>query len=184
MTGYMDLDSGDKPTTVSQEDYYKYSAKLAYFKDLLNDKLKQKNPEAFKEYFKGLVDLRRQGKSNEANKYVQDQAYNEYLSPEEVRKVLGGQNYEKYLQSIQTVNNFNVQQGKQPLYGTIEGESDLSKLNYGRRFASLTITPSLSVFNQTTGKKYERAYQYNPSNDQITFTESGDLNLKPSYLSK
>lgn len=184
MTGFMNLDTGDKPPPVSREDYYKSSAKLSYFKDLLNDKLKQKNPEAFREYFKGLVDLRRQGKTDEATKYVQDQSYNEYLSPDEVRKVLGEQNYNKYLQSIQTVNDFDVQQGNRPLYGTIEGENDLSKLNYGRRFASLIITPSVSVYNKGSNKKYERSYQYNPNNDQVTFVESGDLDLKPSYLSK
>jgi hypothetical protein len=184
MTGFMNLDSGDKPANVSQEDFYKASAKLSYYKDILNDKLKQKNPEAFKEYFKGLVELRKQGKSSESQKYIQDQAYNEFLSPSEVSDILGEENYSRYLQSVKTVNNFNVQQGKQPLYGTIEGENDLAKLNYGRRFASLQITPSLSVFNQSTGKKYERAYQYNPSNDLITFTESGDISLKPTYLSK
>jgi hypothetical protein len=184
MTGHMGFDSGDKPPSVSQEDYYRASAKLSYFKDLLNDKLKQKNPEAFKEYFKGLVDLRRQGKPSEADKYVQEQAYNEYLSPKEVTGVLGKENYDRYLKSIQTVNSYNVQQGKQPLYGTIEGENDLSNLNYGRRFASLMLTPTISVFNQSSGKKYDRNYQYNPTDDQVTFTESGDLNLRPSYLSK
>ena len=182
MTGFLNFDSGDKPTKVNQEDYYKASAKLAYYKDKLNDKLKQKDPEAFKDYFKGLVELRKQGKKEDALKYVQEAPYEEYLSPEEVVKTLGKDQYDKYLQSLQTVNTYNVQQGQQPLYGTVEGENDIQKLNYGRRFASLMVTPSVSVYNKSSGKKYDRMYQYNPENDAVSYVESGDLNLKPSYL--
>lgn len=187
MNGYMNLNDSAEENSggggEGPEDYYKASAILSHYKGVLNEKLKQKNPEAFKDYFKNLVDLRRSGKTKESQKYVQEAAYNEYLSPEEIKKTLGDTDYQKYLDSLKAVNSYNVQQGQQPLYGNVEGENDITKLNYGRRFASLQITPSISVYNQTSGKNYNRNYQYNPVTGSIDFQETGDINLRPSYLS-
>lgn len=165
-----------------QEKYYQSSARLSYYKDLLNQKLKAKNPKAFGDYFKGLVDLRRTGNSQGAEKYVQDSKYNDYLSPQEVQSSLG-ERYQDYLNSISDVNSYNVAQGKQPLYGTIEGQNDLNNLNYGRRFASLQITPSVTIHNQAKNTNYSRAYNYDPKTNQVDYTETGDQKLRPDYLS-
>lgn len=180
-TGPESGDPGKKPLS-AQEQYYQSSAKLSYYKDLLNQKLKAKNPQAYGDYFKGLVDLRRSGNQPGANKYVQDTPYNEYLSPDEVQKTLG-ERYNDYLESIKSVNTYNVSQGQQPLYGTEEGQNDLNKLNYGRRFASLQITPSFSAYNRDRGTRYTRDYTYNPNSNEVTFKEEGDVKLRPSYLS-
>jgi hypothetical protein len=173
-----------KPTPIShQESYYQSSARLSHYKDLLNQKLKAKNPQGYTDYFKGLVDLRRAGNTTGANKYVQDASYNDYLSPQEVQSTLGDK-YNDYLESIKGVNAYNISQGQQPLYGTVEGENDLSNLNYGRRFASLQITPSYSAYNRDKGTRYERQYTYDPKSNKVDFTESGDPKLRPDYLSE
>lgn len=179
-----DMLTGDPTKPLSaQENYYQSSAKLSYYKDQLNQKLKAKNPQGYQDFFKGLVDLRRNNNPAGANKYVQDTQYNDYLSPQEVQGTLGDK-YDDYLNSIKSVNAYNVSQGQQPLYGNVEGENDLSKLNYGRRFASLQITPSYSASNRDKGTKYERQYSYDPKNNQVDFTESGDTKLRPDYLSE
>lgn len=173
--------TGD-PKPSNREDYYKASATLAYYKDILNDKLKKKNPKAFADYFKGLSGLRRAGDEAGALKYVQDTPYEEYLSPEEVKTTLGDADYKRYLDSLKRVNDFNVLQGMQPLYGNVEGENDISNLNYGRRFASLKVNPTYSQFNQTRGTNYNRTYTYNPATTTVEFAEGGDLSLRPDFL--
>jgi hypothetical protein len=173
---------GDEaPKYSDQENYYRSSAKLSYYKDILNNKLKAKNPQGFSDYFKNLLPLRIAGKTADANKYIQDSKWNDYLSTDEVKKNLGG-DYQDYLDSIQSVNSYNKAQGLQPLYGDLEGEGDISNLNYGRRFASLTLTPSFSVDNIKSGGHYSREYAYDPKTKQVSFKENGDTKLRPSYL--
>lgn len=160
--------------------YYSANATLAYYKDKLNQKLKAKNPQGFQDYFKGLVDLRRANNPTGAADYVQNTAYNEFLTPDEVKTTLGNEDYNRYINSLQTVNNYNVSQGKQPLWGTEEGQNDINKLNYGRRFASLVVTPSLSHTNKTRGTTYNRNYTYNPQTQGVDISETGDLSIRPS----
>jgi hypothetical protein len=160
--------------------YYSANATLAFYKDKLNNKLKAKNPQGFQDYFKGLVDLRRAGNQQGAADYVQNTAYNDFLTPDEVKTTLGNEDYDRYINSLQTVNNYNVSQGKQPLWGTEEGQNNINKLNYGRRFASLVVTPSLSHTNKTRGTTYNRNYTYNPQTQQVDIAEEGDLSIRPS----
>jgi len=163
--------------------YYQSSAKLAYYKELLNDKLKAKNPQGYTDYFKGLGDLRRAAK--DTTNYVQNTPYNDYLTPQEVQSYLGD-NYADYLASVRSVNSYEVAQGKQPLYGSVEGEGQLENLNYGRRFASLAITPSYSrkvTSDKLPDKNYRRDYKFNPSTG-VTYTESGDMSIKPEGFKK
>lgn len=168
-----------KPIAAGNEDYYKASATLGFYKNILNDKLKSKNPAAFQQYFEGLKPLRQAMKNEDINNYIQNTAYNDYLSPEEVKKTLGETDYNRYLDSIKAVNSFNVDQGRQPLYGQVEGESDVTKLNYGRRFASLAITPTYSGSTKDGSRRYNRSYVFNPTTRNVDFTEEGDLSLKP-----
>src|ERR1700749_4138386 len=170
--------SGGTPNDPT-DSYYSANATLAYYKDKLNNQLKAKNPQGFQNYFKGLVDLRRSGNTAGANQYVQDTPYNDFLSPDEVRSTLGDDDYNRYLKSLQAVNTYNVQQGRQPLWGTEEGQNDVSKLNYGRRFASLQVTPSFSQTNTTRGTTYNRNYMYNPQTQQVDINEAGDFSLRP-----
>lgn len=171
------------PTTSSPEDYYKASATLSYYKDKLNGQLKTKNPQGYGDYFKGLVDLRKQGNTKGAQDYTQNSQYNDYLSPDEVKKTLGSdKDYQNYLNSLKAVNNYNVSQGQQPLYGNIEGQNDdPANLNYGRRFASLQVTPSFGKTLQSSSgdKHYNRNYKYNPQTGNVDFTEVGDTSIRP-----
>lgn len=177
-----EIDPGKKRTP--QDAYYEANARLAHYKDKLNERLKAKNPKAYQDYFSQLAPIRRKGDMEAANKYVQEAKYNEYLTPQEVRKALGEQEYNNYLGAIRSLNQYNISQGKEPLYGNVEGENDVANLNYGRRFASLTVNPSLSVTNKTTGKTYGRNYSYNPNTRNVDYTETGDTTLRPDYLSE
>jgi hypothetical protein len=168
-------DPGD-PKKLVYEDYYKSSAKLGYYKGLLNDKLKAKNPEGFAQHFAGLVPLRRSGDEKAAAEFMEKSQWNDYLSADEVQKTLGDDDYKDYLDSMQTVNKFNLAQGRAPLYGTIEGEQDINNLNYGRRFASLTVN---TMWDQGGARKYSRLYKYDPKTKKINVEESGDLSQKP-----
>lgn len=170
-----------------QDQFYRDSATLLYYKNQLNDKLKAKNPTAYQNYFKGMTDIVKSNPTNPygpaRDQYIQGSDYNDYLSPDEVQKSLGNDDYQRYLNSIKGVNSYNVAQGKQPLYGTTEGDQDINKLNYGRRFASLTITPSVGVgVSNDPSKTYNRTYNYNPKTQSVDYTETGDSSLTPSYL--
>lgn len=167
------------PVAAGNEDYYKSSATLFHYKKILNEKLKAKNPEAYNKYFEGLKPLRQAMNQGDVNKYIESTPYNDYLSPEEIKKTLGAADYEKYLNSIKSVNQFNIEQGKQPLFGQVEGENDINKLNYGRRFASLAVTTSYAKSVPNTGKKYSRSYSYNPTSGNVDFTDEGDITLRP-----
>src|SRR6476620_3535341 len=161
-----------------KDPYYEASATLSFYKDILNEKLKQKNPKAFADYFKGI----RTAKNR--NEYVQNTPYDEYLSPEEVQKTLGG-HYANYVSSVRAVNKYNLSQGEQPLYGNVEGEDDITKLNYGRRFASLQVTPKVSnTVKSVTGENrtYTRNYFFDPNKGAVDYTEEGDMRAAPSYL--
>lgn len=170
-----------------RDPYYEASAKLAHFKTILNDKLKAKNPQGFTQYFKGMqstiLDPNVKNPMQARRDYVQNTAYEDYLSPDEVRNTLG-EDYDSYLNSIKEVNAFNISQGQEPLYGSIEGEKDLSALNYGRRFASLQLTPQVnSTINGPSGQaSYKRNYVYNPKTKQVDFTEEGDTRAMPNFI--
>jgi hypothetical protein len=168
--------------TNPQDRYYGANATLAYYKGKLNDELKKKNPQGYTDYFKGLQGARKTGvNGSDAEKYIQDTQYNDYLSPDDVKKTLGDKDYQNYINSLATVNQWNVSQGKGNLSGTKEGQADdYTKLNYGRRFASLTVDPRLAVGDVTTGKSYARQYNYNPQTGQVETTESGDSTLRPA----
>lgn len=165
--------------TPISEDYYTSSAQLAYYKQLLNDRLKAKNPQGFQDFFSNLSNLRRSNDTAGAESFIQSAQFNDYLSPDEVRSTLGDE-YETYLNSLRNVNSMNVVQGRRPLYGEIEGEQDLSNLNYGRRFASLQLTPTYSnTVQNNPNRRYERQYQYNPTTREVDVKELGDVSLRP-----
>lgn len=167
-----------------RDPYYEASATLSYYKDQLNQRLRDKNPENYDKYFSGFKGaMTAEGVKNPMQarrEYVQKADYNDYLSPEEVKGTLG-EHYNNYLNSIKAVNAYNVAQGQEPLYGNIEGEGPLENLNYGRRFASMQVTPSVTNSIEGTGRSYTRNYSYDPEKG-ISYTESGDMSAQPSYL--
>jgi hypothetical protein len=157
------------------ENDYEMNAQLAYYKGLLNDKLKAKNPQAFTNYFSGLRDLRVKGDQAAIDKYIQDTPYNDYLSPDEVKSTLGETDY--------TIYSAYLNAKKPKLAGQVEGEQDYGTLNYGRRFASLPFTTSYSQTNTTSGKRYSRDYTFNPKTGLPSWTETGDISLRPQGFS-
>ena len=173
---------GDPQTAANQanpDDVYGANATLQYYKEKLNDKLKAKDPTAFSTYFEGLQTARLTNPAS-ADQYIESNPYDVYLSPDEVKATLGKE-YPKYLQSLQSVNSYNTTQGKRPLYGSVEGKNDPSKLNYGRRFASLQTTPRFALSNSSTNKTYARQYNYDPTKG-VQIKEEGDTTLRPQMF--
>lgn len=164
------------------DDYYKANATLQYFKTQLNNKLRAKDPEAYDKFQSGFGDINNQYRTGKLQPqqlvptrqaYVQNSDYNIALSPEDVQGALGDQ-YQTYLNSLQTVNKYNIQKGQQPLYGTIEGDQDVTKLNYGRRFASVTTNPSIDATLKKASGAVERrrkTYSYDPTQQKVNLSE-------------
>lgn len=170
-----------------RDSYYESGAKLSYYKQLLNNKLREKNPEAYDNFFSGLRDVISQTGVDiptERRKYIENSDYNFYLTPKEVRDILGDR-YDDYLNSIKTINQYNLDNRLTPLYGDIEGEGNLEDLNYGRRFATFPVTPSISIERKTPSgdsRRYSRFYKFNPETNTVDYIEEGDLSIRPEYL--
>lgn len=168
-------DPTTKMTTIATpaphgDDFYKANASLLYYKDQLNSKLKDKDPNGYGDYMKGLGAVRKAGGND--NDYIQKSNFNTYLTPDEVKSTLGDK-YDNYMSTLKTVTQGN-------LAGTIEGEKPADSLNYGRRFASLSVTPSVNI--SQGGRKYARDYQYNPTTSAVDIKEDGDLSLRPAVF--
>ena len=164
------------------EDYYQNSATLAYYKGILNDKLKAKNSQAYSDYLSGLQKAGPIG-SQSRNQYIQNSQYNEHLTGDEIKKALGdNKNYQRYLNSVKYLNSA---QGGNQLSGVIEGNGDISSLNYGRRFMGIPLTTSYNPQINTGAKarSYHRSYEYNPASDKVDITEEGDLSQRPQGFS-
>jgi hypothetical protein len=163
---------------VWSDDIYKANAAMLYYKETLNKKLREKDPAAYDNYMKRLGELRKMASAEEVQKFVQENDFNTYLSPEDVRSTLGDK-YENYLSSIDVINKNNLKYNRPRLYGEIEGEQQLDQLNYGRRFASLPVNPSFVV--NDNGRMYERNYIFNPDTGKVGYVEKGDVQLRPRY---
>jgi hypothetical protein len=164
--------------SIPDEDYYKANATLQYFKTQLNNKLRAKDPKAYDQYQAGFSDIQQQFRGKPGvvaarQNYIQNNAYDAALTPEDVQGTLGDK-YQAYINSLQTVNKYNVQKGQQPLYGTVEGDQDVTKLNYGRRFASVTTNPSIDqTIKRGSGQleRHRKTYTYDPNQNQVNSSE-------------
>lgn len=176
-TGYRTMQVGGGtgstafPGATDENDFAYYrNARLQYYKEQLNNKLKEKNPEAFGTFMKGVQNARLTGNPKTVDDFIQNSTYNDYLTPDEVKATLGDDDFEVY--------DAFLNEAKPNLSGTIEGQKSYSDLNYGRRFASLPFSTSYSKANKTRGTNYSRQYQYTPDKG-LTINESGDTNLRP-----
>jgi hypothetical protein len=174
--------SAPAPAGGHTDEYYQNSATLGYYKGLLNDKLKAKNPQAYSDYLSGLQKARATGDPNKVNEYTQSSQYNEHLSPDEIKKALGDdKNYQRYLNSVKYLNSA---QGGNQLSGVVEGNNDISSLNYGRRFMGIPLTTTYGVgVTNNSAKNYSRAYNYNPQTGQVDISEQGDISQRPQGFS-
>jgi hypothetical protein len=154
---------------------YQVNARLQYYKEKLNNQLKVKNPQGYMDFMKNVQDLRVKGDQNAVDKYIQTAPYNDYLSPDEVKKTLGDMDYMMY--------NSYLNAAQPKLSGDIEGFKSYDNLNYGRRFAALPYSTTYSSTNTTRGNTYSRSYKYNPKTGLPEWTETGDVSLRPADFS-
>lgn len=172
---------------IVDEDYYKANASLLYYKEMLNNSLRQKNPGAYDNYFSKLGTLRKSGNQTSVDDFINNSDFNTYLSPDEIKSTLGN-SYSDYLKSLNTIKSMNKNSKIDSLFGEIEGQAPLESLNYGRRFASIPVNPTFSATSPSTNKSYQREYMYNPKSNKVEFTETGDpsigLPAMKKYLDK
>jgi hypothetical protein len=151
---------GKSSPAIFDAEKYRNSAIFSYYKNnVLMPALRNKNPEAYDSYMKGLSESRKNGT---AQNYIQTTPYDLYLSEDEQKSVLGN-NYDTYKGAIGYINN--LQQNQTNLKGATEN----SAINFGRRFASLGVTPSFSL---SGAQNYNIDYDYSPEKG-VTYKESG-----------
>lgn len=137
---------------------YMYGAKMAYYKDVLNNALRTKNPDSYDKFFSGRKDAYKTLGFDRINEYDQSANYNDYLSPNEMRQTLGDQ-YDDFMDSLQGMSRYNqlgTQKGN--IVGDKEQPGSLFDINYGRRFATLPVNPRIDSDMKGASKYYE----YNP----------------------
>ena len=175
--------TGPQPLTdmTAMDKQYASNAKLAYYKQQLNNQLEKKDPSGYRQYFAGLTNVRKNVGAAHDSDYIHNSNYNAALSPDEVKKALGN-NYGDYISSLKSVNAQSLKNNGRTLYGDNENNADPSTLAYGRRFASMTVNPAFTKAHADTPidpNAYRRDYTFDPSRGGLTYTETGDRSLRP-----
>jgi len=151
-------DTGGDPSEANKPNpRYATGAQLAYYKEQLNQKLREKDPEGYDNFFKERTKILRSGDRKAADQFDQTSNFNAYLSPDEVKRTLGDE-YDNYLNSVRQASQFIPGQQYKQLYGNTEGNLDPAQLNYGRRFATLSTLTSLDDH----ASKVRTDYSYSP----------------------
>jgi hypothetical protein len=135
---------------VGDDDYYGANAKLAYYRDILNNSLKGKNPRGFDQFITAVGDIRRKDPSKAAE-VIEGYDFKDALAPQELKEILGG-DYGDYINTIKTIRDRGFADSKaKKLYGEKEMDQDVESLMYGKRFMTMPIVTSIS--RTTKGEK-------------------------------
>lgn len=163
----------DKKPKMGSDEYYSANAKLMYYRDRLKDQLRKKNPEAFDKLIEERGKVVRSSKLMEAIKnadaFVEGYDYKDALTPDEIKSALGD-DYEDYLGTIGSVYNsgWEVNPAKR-LMGSNEADVDMSKLMFGKRFATMAVTPRYTENITRDGKqsRMDADFQYDPVKKKV-----------------
>jgi len=165
-----------------EDEIYKAGAVVADLKPKLMDALRAKDPEKYDAYMNEVINKRKsasellkQGKVDEykkawaeANTYGEKGQLDTYLTPDEMKKVLG-KDYDPFISATKK-----IMQNQGEAYtrsGNVVGEkekdsvSNVGDINFGKRF--LLMNASTGIEASTNGKKtYGKFYKYNPQTGQ------------------
>lgn len=167
-----------KKPPVSNDDYYGANAKFAYYRDLLNNSLKGKNPKGYDKFFADLGEWSRKEYSPSKNEeyypkrtqFVEEYDYQDYLTPQDVKDILKD-DYQDYMSTLRTIRDFSRGSEKaKKLYGEKEIDQDVETLNYGKRFATIPATTSRVTTRLTNGnikENIEDMYTYDPKQKKV-----------------
>ena len=154
-----------KGNKISDDDYYKINAKLMYYRDILRDKLKEKDPEGFDKFTKDIGKVNITQGFDAGKKAIEEHPYDKYLTAEEVKSSLG-KDYEDYIGTLNRLKDIGfVDTPSKNFAGVLEGQADLGQLNFGKRFAMTTVLNGQSSEND--GEVTRTDYVYNKDKKDV-----------------
>lgn len=148
---------------VGDEEYYSANAKLSYYKDVLNNALRGKNPSGYDKFFQTVGEARRKSLAS-VGEIVETFDFKEALAPQEIKEILKD-DYDDYVSTITSIRDRGYADDKiKKLFGEKEMNEDVNNLMYGKRFATIPLVLSTAKTNIRDGKSetIEDIYSYDP----------------------
>lgn len=131
---------------VGDDEYYSANAKLAYYKQVLNNVLRSKNPTGFDNLRNAYAQAVRTD-YNSIPSVVEQFDFKDALSPQEIKGVLKD-DYDDYIKTITSIRDRGFADGKvKKLFGENEMNQDVSSLMFGKRFSTMPLVLSISRTN-------------------------------------
>ena len=157
-----------KKRPIGDDDYYGANAKLAYYREVLNNALKGKNPRGYDQFMMAVGDIRRKDPSKAAE-VIEGYDFKDALAPQELKEILGG-DYVDYIETVKTIRDRGFADDRaKKLYGEKEMDQDVEGLMYGKRFMTMPIVTSAA--RTTKGEKgdvtIEDMYTYDPKMKKV-----------------
>jgi hypothetical protein len=157
-----------KKRPIGDDDYYGANAKLAYYREVLNNALKGKNPRGYDQFMMAVGDIRRKDPSKAAE-VIEGYNFKDALAPQELKEILGG-DYGDYIETVKTIRDRGFADDRaKKLYGEKEMDQDVEGLMYGKRFMTMPIVTSAA--RTTKGEKgdvtIEDMYTYDPKMKKV-----------------
>ena len=163
----------EKKPKVGNDEYYSANAKMLYYRDKLRDKLKEKSPEEFDKFINERGAVMRSSNPMEAVKkadeFTEGYDFKQALTPDEIKNALGDE-YDDYIGTLKTIYDSGWENNPaKKLAGENETDSDVSKLMFGKRFATLSLTPTFSETTTRDGqtKRAISEYEYDPVKKKV-----------------
>lgn len=159
----------DPKRPVGDDDYYGANAKFAYYRNLLNNSLKGKNPKGFDDFMNAVGEASRKDYSKR-NEFVEGYDFKEYLTPQDLKDILKD-DYQDYVSTLKTIREKGLVDNKvKKLYGEKEIDQDVESLAYGKRFATLPAVTSISKKRTRDGVVIgdtEDMFTYDPKQKKV-----------------
>jgi hypothetical protein len=157
-----------KKRPIGDDDYYGANAKLSYYKDVLNNALKGKNPRGFDQFMMAVGDARRKDPTK-AREVIEAYDFKDALNPKELQEILGD-DYGDYIETVKTIRDRGFADDRaKKLYGEKEMNQDVESLMYGKRFMTMPIVTSAA--RTTKGEKgdvtIEDMFTYDPKMKKV-----------------
>ena len=152
-----------KKRPVGDDEYYSANAKMSYYKDILNNALKGKNPKGFDQFISAVGEARRKNPMG-VSEVVESYDFQDALTPQDLKAILKD-DYSDYVETIRTIRDRGYADDKvKKLFGEKEMDQDVESLMYGKRFATIPLVLSRVQKNNVDGKEQvvEDMYTYDP----------------------